>query len=248
MSLKHTAFLFDYYKFQSTIDPLIQALNGGNHIPLQEKVAQIRQEITAEENWILNDKGAFISDDAGLIHDDRYQNALWGHRLLIILSTFLKPVTSFEYDWAKLSVTLRSIEWDIEDIDRLIKGQPISWLLKPETDYQYDMKIEWALPYWYWIRPIRCTYCGWLPTGEIGRLHRLLQFQKDLIEGNMQNLIQLPANVTQTNAHISPELDPNHWYTKIPKVYNQALQIMEHALNHKQGLFTVIYQEYGNSE
>ncbi len=248
MTLKHSTFLFNYQEFQETIMPLTHALNSGNTAPLQKRVAQIRQEIKVEENWMLHDKGTYLTDDAGLLSDTRYQNALWGNWFLIVLSTFLQPITSFDYDWSKLSVTLHSMGWDVTDVELVTKGLPIVWLLKPEATYQHGMRIEWTLPYWYWIRPMRCSYCGWLPIEEVIRLHKLLQSKQDLFEAYVPDFIQLPANVSATNAYISRELDPNYWHTRIPLVYNQAIQVMEYAVNNKQGLFTVIYQEYGKFE
>ncbi|MCL4267173.1 MAG: hypothetical protein KJ069_28600 [Anaerolineae bacterium] len=212
MSLKHTAFLFDYPKFQSTIAPLVRSLDTGDFAPLQEKAAQIRHEISLDETWILHDKGTHLMDDYNLIRDSRYQNGLWGHWLLIILSSFLQPIVSLEYDWSKLSTTLRSLEWVEEDVEKVIFGLPTVWLVKPRAPYQRGMVTEWTSPYWYWIRPMRCTYCGWLPVEEMNRLQKRLRDQQMLIESDVTTSIQLPPNVSLVNAQISEELDPNYWY------------------------------------
>jgi hypothetical protein len=148
MSLKHSAFLFDYLNFQSTVTPLVLALTSGNAIPLQEKVAQVRQRVRLNINWILYDKGAYITDDIDLNQSPRYQNALWGNWLLVVLSSFLQPAISFDYDWLKLSTALRAFNWNDEDVERVISGLPSVWLLKPEANYQRNMATEWTLPYW----------------------------------------------------------------------------------------------------
>lgn len=244
MSLKHTAFLFDYSKFQSVIAPLMQALDAGDFVPLQEKAAQIRQEIGLDKAWILHDKGTHLMDDSNLIEDSRYQNAIWGHWLLLILSSCLHPHVSLGYDWSILSTTLRSLEWVKEDVEKVIFGLPTVWLVKPQSPYQRGV-TGWTSPYWYWIRPMRCTYCGWLPVEELNRLQKRLRDQQVLIERDVSTVIQLPPNVSLANAQISEDLDPNYWYTRIPVIYNEALKIMADAVSAKQGIFSIIYQEYG---
>jgi hypothetical protein len=227
---------------------LIQALNSGNATPLQEEVIQIRKKIIYDENWILHDKGGYLKDAFGLQQDARYQNALWGNWLLMVLSNFLRPTTSFEYDWGKLSTTLHSLEWSAEDIKRATTGLPTGRLLQPKAIDYRGMVIKYEMPYWYWIRPMRCTYCGWLPTEEIIRLQKQLQSKQHLLEKNLKTLIRLPENISMAKSHISQELDPNYWYTRIPVIYNQAITMMEYAASNKQGLFIIIYQEYGDSD
>ncbi len=74
MSLKQSAFLFDYHAFRNTAIPLMAALDAGDPEPLQVRMTQIRQGVKSYKNWILHDKGTSL-DDSVPAHDVRFQRA-----------------------------------------------------------------------------------------------------------------------------------------------------------------------------
>lgn len=239
MSLRHSAFLFDYHAFQATAVPLMAALDVGDFGPLQEHVTRICQKVGPYENWILDDRGTFLesfdSDLASLRRSD-----VLGHYFLIVLSAHLRPCTSLGYDWRKLSHTLDYLGWNDEDKQRLFAGLPIVQLLKPEVQYQPGLVIQLSHPYWYWIGPAHSIYNGWLPVEEVVRLQRRLQADQHLLDEDIRTRISLPPNVSAENAHISKELDPDYWYARIPIVYHQAIEMMGQALEAGEGLFMVV--------
>jgi len=247
MTLQHAAFLFDYIGFQTTVTSLTAMLDCGDSSLLREQVTRIRQGIGAYKDWILHDKGTDFRGDLGLERDPRYQNSLWGHWFLIVLSTFLRPGISLGYDWSKLSCVLHAFQWEREDIFRVFAGQPTAWLLKPNAPYQRGQVVEWSDPYWYWINP-RCTYCGWLPMEDIAQLKKRLLAHRRLTEEDVRTQIALPSNISEEKASISKELDPNYWYERIPIVYQRAIEMMSQALDAGVGLFMVVSQEEGEAE
>jgi hypothetical protein len=247
VSLKQSAFLFDYHTFRNIAMSLMAALDAGDPEPLQVRVTQMHQRAKSSKNWILHDKGTSL-DDSVPAHDVRFQSGLWGHWLLIVLSEFLSPCVSLGYDWTKLSCALYSLKWDDQDIRRVYAGEPTVWLLKPGTPYQPDMVTEWSLPYWYWLRPERSTYSGWLSVEEVTRLRQRLYVDQASIEGDLRTWIQLPSNVSTANAHISRELNPDYWYEHIPVVYRQATDMLDQAIYAGKGLYLAVYQEEGDAE
>lgn len=252
MSLQQSSFLFDYDAFQATATPLVAALDAGDPRPLQESVTRIRQKAGPYKNWVLHDKGTALWDSVSA-QDPRFKSSLWGHWLLIVLSEFLHPCVSLGYDWTKLSVTLHSLKWSEVDVRRVFVGLPTVWLLKPEAPYERDkhgiLIVEKPIPYWYLITPDRATYSGWLPIEEIIRLRdRLLVDHASVIQKVIHTQIQLPPNISTAKAHISPELDPNYWYKRIPVVYQQAIDMMDQAVDAGKGLLMVVYQEEGDAD
>lgn len=247
MSLAHSAFQFDYRAFQSVAIPLAAELDAGNPEPLRAQVAKIRLEVGNPKNWILHDKGIEMGD-YGMDRDPRFQNCLWGNWFLTILSAFLSPCIELGYDWPKLSRTLHNLKWTDEDVWRVLTGLPTAWLLKPNAPYQRDMVAEHSMPYWYWMRPHRSTYGGWLPVEEVERLRQRLLADQHLLEKDLRAQIKLPPNVSAANAHISPDLNPDYWYERIPIVYQQSIDMMNQALDAGVGLFMVVYQAYGDPE
>ena len=247
MSLAHSAFLFDYRAFQSAVGSLTAELDAGNPEPLRARVAEIRQRIGNSANWILHDRGTYLWD-AVPAGDARFKSGLWGNWLLTILSTFLSPCIEQGDDWSKLSCTLHSLKWTDEDVWRLLTGLSTVWLLKLDASYQRGMVVEWSMPYWYWMRPDRSTYCGWLPVEEVERLRQRLLDDQHRLEEDLQTWIRLSPHVSAANAHISPDLNPDYWYQRIPIVYQQAVAMMSRASEAGVGLFSVVYQAYGDPE
>jgi len=251
MSLAHSTFLFDYCAFQSAVTSLVAELDAGNPEPLRAQVMDIRQRIGNSKNWILHDKGTYLWD-AVSADDVRFQNSLWGGWLLTVLSTFLSPCVELGYDWPKLSCTLYSLKWNKDDIRQIFNGLPTVWLLRPEAPYQLDQLgipiIPEPTPYWYWMRPDRSTYCGWLPVEKVARLRQRLLADQRLLRENLQTRIKLPPSVSSANAQISPDLNPDYWYERIPIVYQQAVEMMSQAEDAGVGLFSIVYQAYGDPE
>jgi len=251
MSLAHSGFLFDYRAFQAAAAPLVAELDVSNPEPLRKWVADIRHEVGNSRNWILHDKGTYLWD-AVSADNVCFHNRLWGNWFLTILSTFLKPCMELGYDWTKLTHTLRSLGWIENDIKLVFSGLPTVWLLKPEAPYQRDQLeipiMPESAPYWYLIEPDRSTYSGWLPIEEIERLQKQLLTDQHLLEGNLWSRIKLPPDVSTANAHISPDLNPNYWYERIPIIYKQTIEMMSRAIDMGLGLFSVVYQAYGDPE
>lgn len=247
MSLKHASFLFDYQAFQLSVAPLATALERGDDTPLRLRVTTIRQQIERPDQWILHGVGGALWDYIPR-DDPRYHQARWGHWLLIVLSEFLCPGISLAYDWPKLAHALRYLGWENTDVQRIVAGLPMVWLLKPDAPYQQDMAIHWDQPFWYWIRPAQSTYQGWLPHEDVTHLWQRLHNDHRRLEDLIRTRFPLPAYVTVTKAHLSPELDPEYWYHRIPLVYDQGIAMMQQALDAGVGLFTVVYQEYDDDE
>ena len=224
MSLAHTAFLFDYRAFQSAATPLAAELDAGNPEPLRARVAEIRRKVGSSKNWILHDKGTEMGD-FGRDRDPRYQGGLWGNWFLTILSTFLSPCVELGYDWPKLSCMLHSFKWTDEDVWKVLVGLPTVLLSRPNVPYNINpnevVPIEKPVPYWYLMAPDRSTYCGWLPVEKVEKLHQRLLVGQHMLEEDLRTRIELPPNVSAANAHISPDLNPDYWYERIPIVYQR---------------------------
>ena len=69
-----------------------------------------------------------------------------------------------------------------------------------------------------------------------------------MLEEDLRTRIELPPNVSAANAHISPDLNPDYWYERIPIVYQQAVEMMSQAEDAGVGLFSIVYQAYGDPE
>lgn len=168
MSYKHSAFIFDYRELMFSISPIVDALEKGNVTPLKDRVYRIQQRF-GDGNWILANSGTSIGN-LDWDQDPKYRQGLWGHWILIVLSEYLSRCPSLEYEWTELSHLLRIEKWEDEDIWKLLIGIPIAQLIKPQEKNKHNLPIRWSDPYWYWIRPERSRYSGWLPKEEINRL------------------------------------------------------------------------------
>ena len=172
MSYKHSAFIFDYREFMFSISTIVDALEKGNETPLKDRVYRIRQKF-GDRNWILENNST-STGNLGWDQDSKYRQGLWGHWILIVFSEYLSSCTSLEYEWTELSHLLRIEKWEDEDIWKLLVGLPVAQLIKPQEKNMHDLPIRWSDPYWYWIRPERSRYSGWLPKEEINRLSNKL--------------------------------------------------------------------------
>jgi hypothetical protein len=190
--------------------------------------------------------------DFGLDRDPQYQNKLWGNWFLTILSTFLTPCIELGYDWSKLSYTLYFLGWSGNDVGQIFGGLPAVWLFKPDAPYQRDQHgtplLPVPTPYWYMMEPIRSTHFGWLPVEEVEKYYQRLLADWHFLEGDLRKQIELPPNVSVANAHISPDLNPDYWYERIPIVYQQVVEMMSQTLDRGVGLLSVVYQAYGDPE
>jgi hypothetical protein len=246
MALRQSAFLFNYQAYNNMAQPLMAALEVGDLAPLKATVAQIRQEVGAYQNWILHDQGTDIWDWADA-RDPRYQQAIWGHWLLIVLSHFLQPTISLEFDWTKLARVLHHFGWSDIMVTAVIYGWPVARLLKPKTPNPHEVNKKQPTPYWCQVRPVQNTYAGWLPIDEITRLHQQLQSSQHLLTEDWRNRIRLPPRVLLENAHVSSELDPEYWYKRALMVYQRAIAMMASALHAGEGLFMVVSEPEGDS-
>jgi len=50
---------------------------------------------------------------------------MFGHWLLVILSTYLKPLTSLDYNWPYLADLLHTLEWENDEIWELLYGHQL---------------------------------------------------------------------------------------------------------------------------
>jgi hypothetical protein len=69
-----------------------------------------------------------------------------------------------------------------------------------------------------------------------------LQANKQQIQGDIRSLVYLPSGVAVDKAWISPDLDPEQWYLRIPLVYQQAVEMLGQAVEAEAGLFIVIQE------
>ncbi|MFZ2421531.1 MAG: hypothetical protein WA029_10335, partial [Anaerolineae bacterium] len=134
----------------------------------------------------------------------------------------------------------------------VLVGLPTVLLSRPNVPYNINpnevVPIEKPVPYWYLMAPDRSTYCGWLPVEKVEKLHQRLLVGQHMLEEDLRTRIELPPNVSAANAHISPDLNPDYWYERIPIVYQQAVEMMSQAEDAGVGLFSIVYQAYGDPE
>lgn len=234
----HSAFLFDYQAFQRVILPTLIALDAGNDVFLRKQVDDIRQQVGLSENWILHNQGTALGN-FGLDHDLRYRNALWGHWLLIILSTFLRPCVSLGQG-SFLGCVLSELGWDDEDVRQLHNGLPTVKLLKPEAPYWRGMTREWSLPYWYHIGTQRSFQEGWLPVEGSVRLLELLLRDRQVIRETLGTRVKSRSGMNITKC-IPESTDPEFWCANMLAVYERAIDMLTQSISSERGLYLISY-------
>lgn len=238
MSLRHSAFLFDYQSFMAAATSLMTAVDVGNLTPLQRRVDEISQQIRDEKSWILNDRGTFLERiDLGSTPVSR--NDVIGYGFLIVLSAYLRPGTSLEFDWQKLASVLEYLKWGMEDRHLVLFGSPLTSLLKPLEKHRLT-EVRLTDPYWYWICPAHSTYNGWLAVNDIKKLlNRLTETRWQISKESIAQVL-LPPSVSTEGSRNSKELDPEYWYERIPAVYERSIQMMTQALKQNLGLYMIV--------
>jgi len=224
MSLKQLNYLFNYNDFQKTVAPLVKALEKDDSRPLQEYVTEVRGKFNHPGEWILNDVGTSLNGDFGFDRDLKYQNALWGNWLLIVLSDFLHQTPSLNYKWTKLSKILETLGWNEEDRWLLIAGHPTSLLVKPQATHLRGMALTYSDPFWFWISPPYSTYCGWLSLEDINRLDRKLQIEKNNVVDNMEFSAKVSISLSEVNL-----------------IWGNVMRVVKEAVNTDKGIFLVTY-------
>lgn len=232
------AFLFDYQTFQREIVPLIAALDAGDDAPLRRRVNDIRQRIGRSENWILHSHGTALGN-FGMDRDPRYRNALWGHWLLIVLSTFLRPCVSVEKG-SFLGCVLPELGWNDEDAIRLYSGLPTSRLFEPEAPYWRGRTREWSFPYWYHVGAQRSFLEGWLPVEESARLLELLLKDHQLVKETLRLGVKPCPGVNITKC-IPESTDPKYWYARALAAYDRSIDMLTQSVSAELGLYLVSY-------
>lgn len=233
MSLGHSTFLFDYQSFRLEVMPLLKALDEGNPEPLHQRVLQIRASVPDSKKWILHDRGTEIGGDFGLDRDPQQINRLWGHWLLIVLSTYLQPGGSLIFEWTTLSSILNLLNWSEKDRLDLLAGIPTVLLLKPNTQDVPKIQGRLEAPYWYWVAPIRCYRFGWLPLEEVDRLLNKLVHDQVLIDTAL--LKQIPKVIQGVR-------QPGD------VAYQRAIDMLRQAKSANVGLFSIITERSGDIE
>jgi hypothetical protein len=156
--MRHFCFLFDYRSFRENNSELFSDLTRGDTHRLKKHVDAIRSNISSKDRWILEGKGANIEASEFEI-DKKFRNAKIGYWLLIVLSQYLEPLPSLNFEWRKLYSFLLSTGMSDDDVEELIFGDPVSSILHPSKIRKNN--LAWSDPYWMWLRLDRSPYNGW---------------------------------------------------------------------------------------
>ena len=226
MSMKQSLFLFDYNGFRSVANPLVVALERGDPKPLQNAVAKIREETTDAKEKILDEVGIPLRAELDFSGNSKYLQSTWGRSLLIVMSKYLSPTPSLGYKWSSFVGILKYTGWSLQNQQEIIRGFPTTWLIKPEALHPYDMVVKHDMPFWYWVRPVQCTYCGWLSAEKIESLLAQLETDGDKIPG-LDN-IKVSPRITLQNAEIR-------------SMFESVTNALNAAITANIGLFSVIY-------
>ncbi len=226
MSMRQSLFLFDYEGFKRAANPLVAALENGNPGPLQDAVDSVRQEIPGANKPIFDEVGIPLGGELRASRESMHLQATWGRWLLVVMSRFLSPAPSLEYKWSDFLGVLGYIGWSSQDQQEFIRGLPTTWLIKPQAQHPYDMLIKHDMPFWYWVRPVQCTYCGWLSAEKAANISAHLEADGSRIPGLGNITVSLGVTLAASD---------------IRNMFETVIHTLNTAIAAEIGLFSVIY-------
>jgi hypothetical protein len=230
MSFKLSTFLFDYTSCREDLLYTSNAIDQGNTEEVYKRVRAIRKRIGRPKRWILHNKGTYFDSYHYALKEEKDRNCMFGHWLLVILSTYLKPLTSLDYNWPYLANVLHTLEWENDEIWELLYGHPIETLIYP--DFRAIKKdIEVTDPCWRWISPERSMNANWLPT------ERILSLRESILR-TRQKFLELYPSSSINFGHktlTSAEID---------SLFMIVLKNCDQAESQNSGWYSVRYQEY----
>jgi len=231
MAFEHAPFFFDYKSFKDELLSLSNEISNGNVDHLSLLVQNIRKMVRDPEQWILSNKGTYLSN-MGFDQKIEYRNALIGHWLLIILSKYLSPAKPLGYRWTRLFLLLRTLEWKEKDVQAVIFGNSVAALICTEYKESARKSVKWTDPYWMWIRPERSIYSGWLSIEELSSFKKRL---KTVLKTLVDNGAFFPG---QLNAHQFTREEVTNLLTTIIRNY-------EIAESKNLGVYSIVYEGDG---
>jgi hypothetical protein len=223
----YAIFWLDYQSFRRSIAPMIELLDQGEYLPLVEHAETIIRETTPDK-WILQGHGTMLEP----LSLDRAPDAMeLGYYLLIILSTFLQPARPALTQPAYLQGALARVGWKQPEISRLIYGEKMASLLKPERCFVADQQPWPATGYWDWITPTQANHCGWLSMEHIGQLTlQLAAAQEALLTLSSESDEGLPSTNQLGEA----------FGKHVRQAYDEAAAMLHQALAIQQGLLIIL--------
>ena len=153
------------------------------------------------------------------------------HWFLIMLGEYLEPCPSPLGNWIVLNHVLAQYGWQQQDCDLLFRGLPTSQLLKPEESVRSPWPLKNEDPYWLWLHPGRAR-SGWLPLGEVTRLHsKLMPMEQRVMDFEIRRIPNINVDNPIVLADYGVYLD---------SAFRDTVAMLSTAQEKKLGLFMSI--------
>lgn len=248
MALRHNAFSFDKDAFQTSITPLVAAVDKGNLLPLYDEANKIIQTMS-QSVWFLDvTDGSLLGPDTidrfdftgvprtqpineYLKKPDAVHPGDIGYWFLLVMSRCLEKSSGIGADYSILETALTNVGWSCADCELLVRGLSCCSLVRPDcrrVAFRADHD-----PYWHWIVPPHAQSSGWLPYHEVTRLLAELSSAQSGIRDYDPILFPNPWNLTG-EALTDSQRD---FSRRLQSAYEKAIAMLLRAERSSTGVF-----------
>ena len=253
MANVHAASLFDYTKYQQTIQPLVTQVDNDDFEAVRSLTYQAIEQF--QRAWPLSDEGMFKYTDGVAI---KVLTQLWplhshngelltttdkveaianpsqqdlGYWFLIILGRFVQSCPTPGSNWSVLNTVLDRLRWSQEQRALLFLGMPTASLLKPNANQALNRPLTPDDPYWYWLR-LGASRSGWLTHEQAQELHTsLLEIQDKVLRFDISHF---------PNIHANNPIVIEDYEDRLRQSYEATVQMLSAAIESGLGLFMSI--------